>query len=293
MIFNDKIKLDLSHKKNHNGFLEVDGYLARIGIQKYLIDGEIKEVHRKPNEVFSQKSLQSFENAVITDNHPHEAVTPLNFKKYAKGWVRDVRREGKYIKGRLIIVDKDLQDKIENGKVELSAGYEADTVVNDSGELEQKNIVANHVAVVDKGRCSDDGVSKCALKTDSILDDSDKLMIKDTIIADLTAENNNLKKELESLKVKMLKDELKMVNDSIETLRDVKIEFIKSKVANFVGDDANDSYIDGMFEALKVVKVESNPLKQLDSIDDMCSTKKKKTADEAREEMIKKLKGGK
>ena len=52
----------------------------------------------------------------------------------------------------LHIHDRDLINAIQNGKREISCGYECDYVKNEDGTYSQKYIRGNHVAVVDRGR---------------------------------------------------------------------------------------------------------------------------------------------
>src|SRR5579884_795103 len=67
--------------------------IARIGTQKYygqeigatnLFDKEVT-VYRLADEVFSKRTLMSFEGKPVTDDHPSNAVTPDNYGAYAKG----------------------------------------------------------------------------------------------------------------------------------------------------------------------------------------------------------------
>ena len=52
----------------------------------------------------------------------------------------------------LHIHDRDLINAIQNGKREISCGYECDYVQNEDGTYSQKKIRGNHVAVVERGR---------------------------------------------------------------------------------------------------------------------------------------------
>lgn len=52
----------------------------------------------------------------------------------------------------LHIHDRDLINAIQNGKREISCGYECDYVQNGDGTYSQKKIRGNHVAVVERGR---------------------------------------------------------------------------------------------------------------------------------------------
>lgn len=158
-----------------------EGYLicskvpvARIGYQFYL-DKELgfepsekikKEnngynVYRPEEEVFSEETLSSFEGKPITDDHPQEQVTSDNFQIYAKGNIKNVQRgQGEYkdfILADLVIWDKELVNKIENGKQAVSVGYSCDYEEHGK-ELWQKDIICNHIAIVDEGRAGEKAV---------------------------------------------------------------------------------------------------------------------------------------
>ena len=158
-----------------------EGYLicskvpvARIGYQFYL-DKELgfepsekikKEnngynVYRPEEEVFSEETLSSFEGKPITDDHPQEQVTSDNFQIYAKGNIKNVQRgSGEYkdfILADLVIWDKELVNKIENGKQAVSVGYSCDYEEHGK-ELWQKDIICNHIAIVDEGRAGEKAV---------------------------------------------------------------------------------------------------------------------------------------
>lgn len=151
--------------KTPEGFLICKNVpIARTGYQQYLSseieDGgdpsQIVSVYRAPKEVFSQATLASFEGKPVTNGHPDVDVTPDNCKKYQKGHVQHVRvgtgDDGDKIVADLYITDPDLIDEIMSGKREVSAGYYAEDLKEDSGQICQTKIRGNHVAIVDEGR---------------------------------------------------------------------------------------------------------------------------------------------
>ena len=151
--------------KTPEGFLICKNVpIARTGYQQYLEselieDGspsELVSVYRSPKEVFSQATLASFEGKPVTDGHPDVDVTPDNVKRFSKGHVQHVRLgvgdDGDKIVADLYITDPDLIQKVLDGKREVSAGYYAEDVREDSGQICQTKIRGNHVAIVDEGR---------------------------------------------------------------------------------------------------------------------------------------------
>ena len=139
--------------------------IARTGSQDYLgselgLSGgdsdRIIAVLRSPDEVFSEAALASFEGKPVTNDHPPGLIGPDDVKTYEMGHAQNIRRgtgEWKdFMIADLHIHDRDLIDAIQNGKREISCGYECDYAKNEDGTYSQKNIRGNHVAVVDRGR---------------------------------------------------------------------------------------------------------------------------------------------
>ena len=165
-----KEKLSPHKSKTPEGYLICrDAILARTGTQEYYASeiypdwqGEDKEIKvmRKPEQVFSDETIASFENKPITCEHPDEDVTPENYKDYSVGFVRDVHRatvNGEDVMvGNLIITDSDIINDIENDiRTELSCGYNCD--ITDGDQPEQINIRGNHIALCERGRA---GIAK-------------------------------------------------------------------------------------------------------------------------------------
>ena len=136
--------------------------IARVGDMKYLASelglpgSEVVTVNRTADEVFSDAALASFEGKPTTDEHPPELLTSDTFALYAKGHAQNVRRgtgewDG-YVVADLHIQDEGLIREIQNGKREVSCGYECDYQKNEDGSYSQHNIRGNHVAIVTAGR---------------------------------------------------------------------------------------------------------------------------------------------
>lgn len=186
--FNDFSK----HIDEDTGFLHINGVIARTGIQVYSNAelGDFSEplklvnVYRPREEVLKEESLQSFINAPVTDDHPMEFVTVDNIKELGKGSTASYETYNKdgidYIKAKLVVTDKELINKVINGKMELSAGY-SQNLVKEKGEFEgitydykQTNIKINHIALVDSARCG----SECKL----VFDNNSKIVDENTIM---------------------------------------------------------------------------------------------------------------
>lgn len=141
--------------------------IARVGTQEYLgeelglegYENVLVNVVRTEQEVFSHKTIASFEGKPFTDDHPEqeEFVTAENYKQYVKGHVTNVRRgQGDFsdkLLADIIVYDKTVIEEIENNqKREISCGYACDYNVDENGDVFQVNITGNHVALVDEGR---------------------------------------------------------------------------------------------------------------------------------------------
>jgi hypothetical protein len=148
-----------------DGFLVADAFTARTGIQLYAgievgrPDLPVVRVYRDASEVFSHSSLASFSHIPITLDHPAVAVNSENWADLAVGETStEVLREGERLKLPLIIKKQDAIDAVKSGKRQLSVGY--DCVLDwTSGthdgvqyQARQRDIRANHVAIVDVAR---------------------------------------------------------------------------------------------------------------------------------------------
>jgi hypothetical protein len=141
--------------------------VARTGWYEYLgeeigeedLAGKAVRVFRSPEEVFSPAAMASFEGKVLTDEHPPDAVTPENATRYTKGTVQNVRQgtgdDSDLLIADLVVYDQQLINEIQDGKREVSAGYDCTYADSGNGTYEQQQICGNHVAVVKKGRAGD------------------------------------------------------------------------------------------------------------------------------------------
>ena len=120
-------------------------------------------ITRGEDDLFRPETMASFEGKPVTDNHPDDWVTPENWKDLSKGVAQNIRRgeglEDNLLMADLLIQDKDTIEAVQRGKVEISLGYDADYTEISKGKGTQSNIIGNHVALVDKGRCG----SRCSI----------------------------------------------------------------------------------------------------------------------------------
>ncbi|WPH64029.1 DUF2213 domain-containing protein [Vibrio phage vB_VpP_1] len=168
----DRLAYNLGSSKRQytdEGFLIVPGKVARTGIQEYFAyelgitdrnPNEIVKVYRPEDEVFKDSSLASYQDKDVTNDHPSKLVDSESYKTVSVGHIRTSgAKDGDFVIADIIIKDKQAIADVESGKVELSAGYTAEYVrepgvTKDGQEYEyvQRNIVINHVALVDRAR---------------------------------------------------------------------------------------------------------------------------------------------
>lgn len=158
-----------------------DGYLicknaviGRTGYQTYRVDelqdpegllrernyapDELLQIYRAPEEVFSDATLASFEGKTFTFAHPDRLLGPDNDAEHNQGHVQNVRRgkepleSGDYpLLADVIVKGQDAIDAIRAGSRELSCGYTY-RLAREGYRWDQRKIVGNHVALVQKGR---------------------------------------------------------------------------------------------------------------------------------------------
>lgn len=154
------------------GFLLCEAVpIARTGSLIYA-DGEVPVeanlsglvvIERGADEVFRAETLASFEGKPVTLSHPDDFVSPENWRELAVGITQNVRRgdgvEQDLMLADLLVTDAEAIREVREGRREVSCGYEADYEQLAPGRGRQLNIVGNHVALVERGRCG----PRCAI----------------------------------------------------------------------------------------------------------------------------------
>jgi uncharacterized protein len=158
-------ELGKTRKKTPEGFLLCEGVaIARTGEQLYSDkelpldankDGVII-VDRPADEVFSERTIASFNGKPVTVEHPNEFVSPNTWKQLAVGTVQNTRRgtgvDDEFLIADLLITDQAAIDYVNRELPELSCGYDSEYDQTEAGRASQRNIIGNHVALVDRGR---------------------------------------------------------------------------------------------------------------------------------------------
>jgi hypothetical protein len=172
-----------SRRMTPEGYLVCEGVrIARTGNQRYHesefkgqlrgdISGEII-VNRPDEEVFRKETLESFQGKPITIEHPGEFVGPDSWNRHAVGTVQNPRRgngtDRDCIIADLLITESGAIRYVNANLPELSAGYNADYDQDKPGYASQRNIVGNHVALVEKGRAGSRVAINDSLTSDAV-----------------------------------------------------------------------------------------------------------------------------
>lgn len=254
-------------KETPEGYLICEGVaLARLGELEYfkqelpelfntLEDVEKIVVSRQANDLFDKNTMASFEGKPVTLNHPPEFVNPENWREFAVGVVENVRVESDKLVADLVIVDKRAIDVVKGGaKRELSLGYDADYIDNGDGTFSQKNILGNHVAIVESGRC---GV-ECAIKDSIFVSKGREMRFFKTKDVDAPKENeaqNEAPKENE-IKDFDFEGVFEQIFERLEKLE--KAVFVNAEDSESVGEEKD--------KALEAELPESEQAKTADAI---------------------------
>lgn len=169
-------KLSENIARTPEGYLIVhDAVIGRTGFQTYLAkeitdpEGLLEkygnyypddpvDVYRSPEEVFADTTLASFEGKTFTITHPSDLLNRDTEQRHHEGHVQNVREGTEPLDSGdwpmladIIVTGADAIRAIEGGARELSCGYTYE-LARTGNRWEQRKILGNHVALVEKGR---------------------------------------------------------------------------------------------------------------------------------------------
>lgn len=117
----------------------------------------VVRIERDEAALFSPRTIASYSGKSIVDDHPDDDVSPTNWKELSIGVVLNPRRgtddDSDVMLADLLVTDAQAIRDVQSGKREVSAGYDADYEQIQPGLGRQSNIIGNHIALVEKGRC--------------------------------------------------------------------------------------------------------------------------------------------
>lgn len=223
--------------------------VARTGVQLYApfevstkdnnpikpcADGVVR-VLREPEDVFADSMLNSLNGAPVTIDHKAD-IGPDNWQQHAVGVALNARR-GKGTDDDLAFVDLMIHDAATIKRVrdkaqprQISVGYDAEYVpMQEIGYAKQRNIIANHVAILDAGRCG----TRCAIGDKQTVPAEEKeepvkltQRFKDAIRSAFnTKDENALKTVLDASMDDPYNDEGSSINDSMKRMSDAILKF--------------------------------------------------------------------
>lgn len=155
-------------RRTSDGYAVAEVPVARTGIQDYAgyevgkPDMPVVRMYRPPEAVFADEYLRSIPHKAVTDDHPNEAVTAANWKRYSAGYTGETVRKDE-ASGRIFVpmlfADEAVIAKLESGKREVSCGYTCDvdwtpgvTPEGEAYDAIQRPSALNHIALVSRGR---------------------------------------------------------------------------------------------------------------------------------------------
>lgn len=156
-----------------NGFMEVrDNPISKVGVYPYLgseIPGaedpnRIYQVYRPAEELSRPETIDSFKLMPFIDEHEilGKSGMPAERKGMQGTLGEQIYFDAPYLRGNIKIHSSAAQSLIKAGKVELSPCYGCDWVKGDGTfdgkpyQYTQRNIMGNHLALVEEGRTGPD-----------------------------------------------------------------------------------------------------------------------------------------
>lgn len=165
MFLTDRLSLD-GIRKTADGYLVASVRAARTGIQVYTGDEVGRpelatvRVYRPEEEVFHKDALRSYAYRPVTLDHPPVHVSAENWRDYARGQTGgDIARDGEFVSVPLVIMDAAAIKAVEDGKREVSQGYNCElewkdgvTPQGEAYDAIQRSMRMNHLAIVSLAR---------------------------------------------------------------------------------------------------------------------------------------------
>lgn len=285
MKFTDRANIG-TVKRTSEGYIATQARALRTGVQEYLAwefgdtaiaDGfgndDIIRVYRPAESVFSKDSLKSAVHIPVTVDHPGEDVSSENYADLAVGEVStDVMRDGEFVAFSIMVKDKRGIDAIDQGKVELSAGYTAEMVRVDHKDYDyvMGKPHYNHIALVDKARAGDKARIGDSAKpwgaapltkpdTKETIMDTVKVMVGDKAVTVAAADAD--------IVTKLVTDHAKAIEDKDATIAELKIECADMKKLVKSDEDIAKLIQDGVKEIATVADKARKLVKDYDATD--------------------------
>lgn len=275
--------------------------LARTGEMAYA-EGELDDlkgdesgviyVTRDEKAVFDPIYISSLNGKPAVNDHPTEDVNPDNWKDLAIGVVMNVRRgtgdQADLLLCDMLITDAQAIEDIQAGKREVSAGYTADYDEVAPGKARQYNLIGNHVALVESGRCG----PRCSIG-------DRKTVQSKTGDCSMTAKTKKLSwldRISEALKGKKTEDAQRVIDEAREDLeaepeeRTQDVHIYANDGRQMRDEDINERFqkmedaLGGLSESLGAINTKLGISSTSDEFPDDLEKKEEKKAEDAVEE---------
>lgn len=227
-----------SASRTDEGFLVAPAQLTRTGVFEYRNpDGSVRRELRLEGDVFAPASLATYQARPILRGHPDDLPNSLLTAETAAGRVvgamSEVRRadDGKHVAATVTLYDAATIRAVDSGERELSVGYRAriepipggvhrlDDGTEIRADFYQRNIRANHLAIVPRGRAGENA----SIRLDSAGHQVQESTMTPEQIAAMQAENTRLKAEAEA--------SAKVRTDSVSATAQAQAEAAAAKAA--------------------------------------------------------------
>lgn len=256
------------------GYLEANALSVRTGIQHYrasevgMTGDHLVAVYRPASEVFAKESVSSFARKPVTVDHPAEAVAASNWDTLAVGETdSEVMRDGERLRIPMTIRSADAIKTIQDGKRELSAGYTCDldwtagvTPDGQAYQAVQRNIRANHIAIVARGRAGSecrigDGADSWGATPVTMSDNKEDRMsdaLKTVVLGDeavQVAVADTAKVDTWKAKQAKALNDAQVAHDKAIAAKDAEIATKDAKIAELEGKILSDADLDARVQA--------------------------------------------
>lgn len=235
------------------GFLLCEAVpIARTGSQLYAghelpdldpgRDGLIKVV-REEADVFRPETMASFEGKSITIRHTF--VDSGNVRMHEVGHAQNIRRSTD--EPDLLLADFLIKDahaiRTAKSMREVSCGYDADYEQDTPGLAYQRNIIGNHVALVERGRAG----PRCSIQDEEIMskpkntllarlllavrsgDAALQKRVADEAEAEEAAEEQRVADEAAEAEKKQTTDAIAKLTSTVDSMGQILAKLVKSK----------------------------------------------------------------
>lgn len=241
---------------------------------------------RDAEDLFSPKTIASFEGKPLTIRHPNDFVTPQNWSSLAKGTIQNIRQgtgeNAQDLMCDILVTDQLAIGMIKNGIREVSCGYDAEYVQLEKGRCKQINIIGNHLALVEEGRAGpsyaitdhkqkEKGVSLMKSKFDSVkklfsktFDEAEKMLVEDKEEEMKKVEEKKEMKDADPEILAQLLEMLKKLSAKLEPAKD-EMPLDKEEKKVEVKKEAKDEMEGSIEERLKALELAVSKMMEAES----------------------------